>query len=433
MKVRAKRTDLETNKRTKAMCKAVKPVTETFVILGAGPSGATCAETLRQEGFTGRIVVVGKEKALPYDRVKVTKSMDAELAKIQFRTEEFYKENGIEMLRDVSATSIDSNNNSVSLSNGTAINYNKLYIATGCAAKRASIPGADLKNVMVMRNFDDGAYVQSQLRPDTTLVVLGGSYIAMESAAYCVSKVKKVTVVMHGDVPFKPLLGPRVGAAFKKLFEEKGVHFVNNSGITKCIDNGDGSIGSVELADGTTIEADLCIMGIGSTFYTQFVKGSGIEVRPDDTIEVDEYMRTNVSNVFAGGDLAYAPVWSYHNKKSAIGHYPLAHMHGKIAALNMLDKNQPLRAVPYFWTMLFGKGIRYAGHGRYNDIMYTGNVEALKFIAYYLDGDEVVATASCQMDPYVSIFAEILAQGKHLKRSDLTGTDLLDWSKKVKA
>ncbi|KAI4454341.1 apoptosis-inducing factor 1 [Holotrichia oblita] len=433
VKVRARKADLETNKRTKSMCKAAKPINETFVILGAGPSGATCAETLRQEGFTGRLVVVAKEKALPYDRVKVTKSMDVELSKIEFRTEGFYKENGIEMLRAVSATSIDSNNNTVSLSNGTTINYNKLYIATGGAAKKAPIPGADLKNVMVMRNFDDGAYVQSQLTPDTTLVVLGGSYIAMESAAYCVNKVKKVTVVMHGEVPFKPLLGARVGAAFKKLFEEKGVHFVTNSGITKCIDNGAGSIGSVELSDGTTINADLCIMGIGSTLYTEFVKSSGVEVRPDGSIEVDEYMRTNVPNVFAGGDLAYAPVWSYHNKKSVIGHYPLAHMHGKIAALNMLDKNQPLRAVPFFWTMLFGKGIRYAGHGRYDDIMYTGDVEALKFIAYYLDGDEVVAVASCQMDPNVSIFAEILAQGKKLTRSDLTGTDLLDWTKKVKA
>lgn len=411
------------------MCKRVSANTETFVVLGAGPSGATCVETLRQEGFTGRIVMVSKENALPYDRVKVTKAMESELPKIQFRTDAFYKENGIEILKPISATAVNAEKNTVTLSNQQVLNYDKLYIATGCGALKPDIPGVNLKNVMVMRNFDDGAYVYSQLSADKNVVVLGSSYIAMEAAAYCVTKVKKVTVVMRGDLPFKPLLGSRIGAAFMKFFEEKGVHFIPCSGIRKCIDRGHDTVGTVELIDGRILKADLCIIGIGSKLFTHFVRGSGINVRDDDSIEVDEYMRTNIPNVFAGGDLAYAPVWSHHNRKSVIGHYPLAHMHGKIAALNMLNKETPLRAVPFFWTMLFGKGVRYAGHGHYKDILYTGDVEGLKFIAYYLDGDEVVAVASCQMDPYVSKFAEILAQGTTLQRSDLKGDNLLDWAK----
>lgn len=99
-------------------------------------------------------------------------------------------------------------------------------------------------------------------------------------------------------------------------------------------------------------------MGVGSTFNTEFMKSSGVEMRPDGSIEVDDYLQSNISNVFVGGDIAYAPVWSYNNQKSAIGHYSLAHYHGKMAALNMLGIQKPLRVVPYFWTMLFGKGIR---------------------------------------------------------------------------
>lgn len=106
------------------------------------------------------------------------------------------------------------------------------------------------------------------------------------------------------------------------------------------------------------MNASLVILGIGSTYFTDFLKGSGIEMRPDGTIETDEFLRTNDLDVFVGGDIAYAPVWSHYNRKSAIGHFPLAQYHGKMAALNMLDKNKKLEAVPYFWTMLFGKGMR---------------------------------------------------------------------------
>lgn len=111
-----------------------------------------------------------------------------------------------------------------------------------------------------------------------------------------------------------------------------------------------------------------------------------------------------------------------------LGHYPLAQYHGRMAALNMLGKNTPIKAVPYFWTMLFGKGFRYAGHGAYDDVIYHGDVENLKFIAFFLKDDEVVSATSCGMDPYVSVFAERLAQGKKLYRVDLKD-DAMAWTK----
>lgn len=285
-----------------------------------------------------------------------------------------------------------------------------------------------MKNVVVLRDYAHSVYTNAQLSEDKEIVVLGASFVALEAANYCLNKVKKVTVVIRDVVPFRALLGKEIGEAVMKLFQQKGIHFVVKSGMKKVLSDQNGNVVGAELNDGTVLKADLVIMGVGSSCYTEFLKNSGVALLPDGAIEVNECLETNVSGVFAGGDIAHAPVWSYDNKKATIGHYPLAQYHGRIAALNMLNKRTELKAVPYFWTMLFGKGIRYAGHGKYDDILYYGNVDELKFIAFYLQNDRVIGASSCSMDPYVSKFAEFLAEGKKLYRQDLE-EDMLAWAK----
>lgn len=419
VKVKALKKELETNKRVKHMVRQNECDEESFVVVGGGPAGATCVETLRQEGFAGKITLVCKENALPYDRIKVSKALDVTIDKLQLRDEEFYLNNGINVLKNTAAISIDTNNNEVALSNGTKLHFDKLFVATGSKALKAKVPGADLNNVLVLRNYNDAEYLLTQLDNTKQVVVLGSSFIALETAASCVSKVNKLTLIARGDSLLEASFGSRIGNAIKTLFEEKGINFVMQSGIKRCVDGGNGSIGSVELIDGTILQADVCVMGVGSGLNTEFLKGSNIEVEGNGTIEVDDYLRTNNCHIFAGGDIAKAPVWSHDNMKTAIGHYPLAHMHGRIAALNMMDKKVPLKTVPFFWTMLFGKGYRYAGHGRYDDIIYNGNVEEHKFVAYYLKDDKVIAISSCGLDPIVSQFAELLHQGKSLYRKDI--------------
>ncbi|RZC32804.1 apoptosis-inducing factor 3 [Asbolus verrucosus] len=429
--VRARRAELESGKRVKAMAGRDVREAQHIVVVGGGPSGATCVETLRQEGFSGQITLVCKENCLPYDRVLVSKAMDFDINKAQFRTEQFYKDNGIEVLKGVEATAVNTTQKSVNLSNGATLNYDRLYVATGQKANKIPIEGADLQNVVVLRDYEHSRATQALLSEDIEVVVLGSSFVAMEAADYCSNKVKKVTVVARGTVPFKPLVGEAVGGAFKKLFEEKGVEFVTNSGMKRCVDDGSGKVSKVELIDGTIINADLVIMGVGSSCYTEFLKGSGLELRPDGSIEVDEFLQTNISGVYAGGDIAYAPVWSSNNRKSTIGHYSLAHYHGRIAAFNMLGKQKKIETVPYFWTKLFGKSLRYSGHGKFDDVVYVGDVDQLKFVAFYLNGDEVVAAASTGMDPVVSQYAELLAQGQKLYRKDVEADDKFQWTKKL--
>ncbi|XP_066144859.1 apoptosis-inducing factor 3 [Euwallacea fornicatus] len=428
VKVRARKTDLRTNKRTKPMVKKLATVNERYVIIGGGPSGAVAVETLRQEGFSGEVVMVCKENYLPYDRVKVSKQMDFEISKAELRDDKFYKDNDIEVLKGVAAEAVDTTTNTISLSNGKTLKYNKLYIATGCNPRKPDVPGKELKNVCVLKDYDDSAYAYPQLNKDLEVVVIGSSFIGMEAANFCVDKVKSVTVIGRGAVPFRSIWGERIGAAILALFEKKGVKYIPNNVIKKINDNGEGFVSSVELTDGQILKCDILFCGIGSTYFTDFLKGSGLNMQPDGTVETNEYLQTNIPNVYAGGDIAYAPVWSHHNRKVAIGHYPLAHYHGRMAALNMVGKITPIKVVPYFWTMLFGKGFRYAGHGSFDDIIYAGDVENLKFMAFFLKDDEVVSTTSCGMDPYVSLFAEKLAQGKKLYRNDLKD-DPMAWTK----
>lgn len=428
VKVRAKRAELQTNKRSKILTALDAANKSHIIVVGGGPSAATCVETLRQEGFSGKLTMIARENSVPYDRIKLSKSLDLDVKKAQLRPECFYKQNSVNVLQGKTATSVDTNTNEVTLSSGEVYNYSQLYIATGCKALKAKVPGADLQQVVVIRGFEDAKNANQFINPDAEVVVLGASFIAMEVASYCADKVKSVTVIGRDEIPFRPVLGPEIGAAVKTLFESKGVKFVMNSGVQACVPNSDGNLEFVELIDGTKLRADLCVMGIGSGFNTDFLKGSGIEMNPNGSITANENLQTNISNVYVGGDIAHAPVFSNCDEKSSIGHFGLAMYHGRIAALNMLGKNTPLRAVPYFWTMLFGKGIRYAGHGTYDKILYQGDVNEFKFVAYYLKGNEVIAISSCGMDPIVSQYAERRSQGKKLLKSEL-GDDLLGWSK----
>lgn len=430
--VRARKIELENNKRAKIMLRRDPADERVFVVIGGGYSAATCAETLRQN-FAGRIVIVCKENTLPYDRIKVSKALDFDLKKAQLRTEAFYKDNHIETMLNVEATSLSTNTKEVTLSNGYKIKYDKIYIATGSRARRPQMPGADLKNIFTLRDHQDSMEVFKQLTPEKHVVVLGVSFIGLEAAAYCVSKVASVTVIGRDNVPLKPVFGQEIGARIMKMCQENNVKFVMNSGISKCNGNDLGELESVELSDGTVLKADLCIFGVGSSPYTEFLKGSGIEMNPNGFIDTNLYLETNVPEVFVGGDIANAPVFSSNNQKAAIGHVGLAQYHGKIAALNMSDdlKKVELKAVPYFWSLLFGKSIRYAGYGKPKSIHIDGDLEGLKFLAFYFDeNDKVISMASCGRDPVVSQFAELLSQGMTLHKSDVQD-DPLGWISKL--
>ncbi|CAG5044368.1 unnamed protein product [Parnassius apollo] len=433
VKVRAKISDLKSNKRIKDMGMAAPCDESTVVIIGGGPSGATCAETLRGEGFKGRITIVAKENYLPYDRIKVSKiGMVTDIEKLQVRSEQYYKDAHIEVIKGVEATKLDSQEKFVYLSNGSKLRYSSVYLATGSKPRVPDIPGIKLKNIFTVRNFEDSVNILQTLGSEKNkdVVVLGLSFIGLEAAASCSESAKSMTVVGTDTAPLGQIFGEEIGRSLQKLFEEKNVKFHFNTTITKC--NGEnGIIKSVELANGTTLPADMLILGVGTTLYTDFLKDSGIELGHNGAVIVSEKLETNIKNVYAGGDIAYAPVFAHNNEPMSIGHVGLAQYHGKIAGLNILKRETSLRTVPYFWTMLFGKSIRYAGCGKSASFQIEGDINELKFVIFFFDkSDKVIAVASCMRDPVVSQFAELLYQGKSLHKKDLK-EDPFAWTKNI--
>lgn len=399
------------------------------MIVGGGPSGATCAETLRAEGYSGHITLVCKENYLPYDRIKVSKIGTAtDIDKLQARSSDYYKDAKIEVLKGVEATKIEPKENKVHLSNGSELKYTSLYLATGSKPRVPNIPDINLKNVFTVRDFDDSMNILKTLgtNKDKDVVVLGLSFIGLEVASSCNDKAKSMTVVGNDTAPLGRIFGDEIGQSLNTLFEGKGVKFQFQTSIAKC--NGEnGAIKSIDLDNGTTLPADVLILGVGTTFYTDFLKGSGIAMEPNGAVNVNEFLETNVNNIYAGGDIAYAPVYAFGNAKSSIGHVGLSQYHGRVAALNIMKKNTPLRTVPYFWTMLFGKSIRYTGTGKAASTLIDGNVNDLKFVIFFFDASEkVIGVASCMRDPVVSQFAEYLHQGKSLYKKDLAN-DRFAW------
>lgn len=429
VKVRAKMSELKDNKRTKFMTKKKSHDERTFVIVGGGPSGGICAETIRQNGFTGRVLIVGKENALPYDRPKLSKVMDIAVEKLYNRPQTFYDDNDIETMLGVSATELNTNSKELTLNNGFKVKYDKIYIATGSTPRKLEIPGSNLMNIFTLRNFDDSHTINSKLTPESHVVVLGVSFIGLEAAAFCVKKAAKVTVIGRDNVPLKPVFGEAVGQRIMEFFQEQKIEFVMNSGIKTC--NGNEKLESVELTDGTNLKADILIMGVGSTLNTEFLKSSGLMINKNGSIDTSMHLETSISDVYVGGDIANAPVFSSDNKLSTIGHYSHAQYHGKIAGMNMTGNVTKLKNVPFFWTMLFGKSFRYCGHGSANDVHIDGNLEELKFVAFYFDNDgKVIAMSSIQRDPVVAQFAEFLSQGKTLNKTQVL-EDPYAWIKQL--
>ncbi|XP_050329312.1 apoptosis-inducing factor 3-like [Bactrocera neohumeralis] len=432
VKLRAKRSDLKKNKRLKDMVKRDKSNQQCVVVIGGGPAAATCVEALRQEGFSGRIVMLCREPYLPYDRIKLSKGLGIPINTLEYRNADFYAQYGIETLIGVEATKVDTVAKTVQCSNDESIKYDQLFIATGLSARKPPVPGVDLKNVFTLRDYQDSKAILAAITPETNLVCVGGSFIAMEVAAALVNQVKSVTVIFSGDYPFA-LFGDAVGKLFYDLYREKGIIMKNQSKLSELYGNAEGFVRQVGVKNGDKFECDVVVLGTGSVYNTGFLENSGIHVNRNGSINTDMHLMTNVIDVYAGGDIANAPVFANANQRDSVSHIQLAQYHGRVAARNMTGTIEDLRTVPFFFTMLFGKGIRYAGHGSYTDVLIKGDLENFKFVAYYLDNyGNVVAVMSIGHDPVVAQFAELLSQGKRLHRSHIVnGEDHLKWTHKL--
>lgn len=417
VKVRAPVEMLKSNKRRKELVRSVPTNANTFVVIGGGGAAQTCVETLRQEGFTGKLILITREKHLPYDRPKLSKALDAKAEDLYLRNQDFFKCADITVMLETTATGVDSSEKSIVCNDGKKIKYDSLMIATGGQPLTLEIPGSDMKNVCLLRTPEDGNYIAANA-VGKAVVIIGSSFIGMEVASYLSSKARSINIIARGDVPFSPVFGEKIGLKIKMMFEEKGVIFHSNASVTQFTGN-DGVLTGVELSSGDILPADLCVVGIGVKPNTGFLEGSGISMNERGHVIVDEHLMTNIDGVYACGDIVEFPLATFNGRRVNISHWQMAESHGHTAAFNMLGKKKPLHTVPFFWSMMFGKSFRYAGYGvGYDDIVIQGNVDELKFTAYFCVKDDVVAVCTINNDPIAAQFASYLLAGKTLSKDD---------------
>lgn len=376
-----------------------------FAIVGAGAAGNAAAETLRQVGYRGRVVMIGLEDRPPYDRTKLSKQYlggQQGADKLPLRDPGFYEEHGIER-RVAEVTAIDAAARRVAFADGSSLAYDALLMATGGRPRSLDVPGADLGNVFTLRTPDDATRLIAAAGEGVRAVVVGDSFIGMEVAASLTQRGCRVTVVGRGPVPFAKTLGEPVGWVFRRLHESKGVEFRPEAKVARL--EGDGAVGAVVLEDGSRLDAELLVVGIGVEPATEIL--NGVELADDGGVPVDAHLRA-ADGLWAAGDIAAFPD-PVSGGRVRIEHWRVAEQHGRIAALNMAGQPTVAEAPPYFWTNEFGTRLDYAGHAEgWDELIVDGDLGAPSFVAYYVQGGRIVAASGVKRDPDLSTLIELM-------------------------
>lgn len=369
-------------RRMKTMCNVTTDIKHTIVLIGGGPASLVCAETLRQNDYNDRIIMITKDVLPPFDKPKLSKAMNVDSSSLLLRSYDFFQKFGIELWTQKEVESVNTVDKVVKLSDGSFQNYDQLLISTGCRARPLNCPGWDLKGVKLLQTYEDAKEIHT-MSSGQKAVVIGTSFIGMEAASYLSDKAS-VSVVGTSAYPYERSLGQEIGKMTLQMLEEKGVKFYMKSGVAE-IRGHNGKVKDVVLRDGQVLEADVVILGIGVIPNTDFLQDSGVKIDSKKAVIVNELMMTNVPNVFGAGDVTSFPLTIRGNQMVNIGHWQMAHAQGRVAALNMLNKRTELKSVPFFWTVLLGKSIRYTGYNEgYTEIIFKGTMEERKFLAFYI-------------------------------------------------
>lgn len=333
-------------------------LSETLVIVGAGHAGGRAALTLREAGFAGRIVLIGDEAHLPYERPPLSKALlkgESSLASCSLFSEASFIASGIEHLSGVRVTGIDTVLHSVTLDTGVSLTYSKLLLALGGTSRRLELAQHQLSNVHYLRTFDEAVELEKRLTPGTRLVVVGGGFIGLEVASSARDRGCEVTVLEAGSRLAARALPERVSEALLTLHRRKGVVVRLGAQIEAL--HGEDRVESVQLASGERVLCDVLLVGIGMQPNLELARQAGLDT--GSGIKVDSFLQTSATDVYAAGDVCEFARGDgvFHRQET----WRNAEAQGRLAALNMLGHQQPFSAVPGFWSDHYEFGLQTVG------------------------------------------------------------------------
>ncbi len=363
---------------------------QTFVIAGASLAGAKAAESLRTEGFDGRVVLIGEEAVRPYERPPLSKAYlrgEVGFEKVAVHEEAFYQEHEIELLTSTTVTSIDPASKHVELDPGGRLPYDQLLLTTGAAPRHVTIPGADLEEIHYLRSLSSCDSLREVLARATRVVVVGAGWIGSEVAASARQLGKEVALIEAAQVPLERVLGTEVGTMFRDLHAEHGVELHMGAGVEAF--RGSKRVEDVVLANGSVVSGDVVVVGVGVSPRTELAESAGLQL--DNGIVVNEHLATSVPGIWAAGDVAnaYHPVL---DARIRLEHWSAALNQGPAVAKNMLGQGVSYRKIPYFFSDQYDLGMEYNGFAAtWDQVVYRGVRDRRELIVFWLDHDRVVA------------------------------------------
>jgi 3-phenylpropionate/trans-cinnamate dioxygenase ferredoxin reductase component len=395
----------------------------TFIIVGASLAGAKAAQTLREEGFEGRVVLLGDEPVRPYERPPLSKEYlqgKAGLEKVFVHDEGYYVAHDIDLRVSTHVQSLDVTAREVVLSSGEHLAYDAVLLTTGAAPRRLSVPGSDLDGLHTLRTVADSDRLQAAIRGAGRVVVIGGGWIGCEVAASARQLGAEVAVIEAGQLPLERVLGPELGAFYRDVHAEHGVEWHFGRGVEEL--RGSERVEEVRLADGSTVAGDLFVVGVGVIPRIELAEGAGLNI--ENGVVTDEFLQTSTPGVFAAGDLADAwhPLFQ---TRIRLEHWSSALNQGPVAAKNMLGARVAYERIPYFFSDQYDVGMEYSGFApTWDQVVFCGDPATRAFIAFWLKDGRLAAGMNVNTWDVNDAIAAIVASQKPVDADRLRDPDI---------
>jgi NADPH-dependent 2,4-dienoyl-CoA reductase/sulfur reductase-like enzyme len=397
-----------------------------YVIVGASLAGAKAAETLREEGFDGTVVLIGSEDDRPYERPPLSKGYllgKDPRDSIFVHPESWYPDHDVDLRLGTTVVSIDRQAHRVELAGGEQVPYDRLLLSTGAAPRRLDIPGGDLDGVRYLRTVGDSERLSAALRGGGRVVIAGAGWIGLETAAAAREYGCDVTVVEPESGVLRRALGPELGEVFADLHRSHGVTFRFGESLREVTGSGGAVTGAI-TSSGEELPARVVIIAAGVTPNTALAAAAGLEI--DNGILVDQGLRTSDPDIFAAGDVANA-FNTLLGRRIRVEHWGNALAGGPIAARSMMGKDASYDWVPYFFTDQYDLGMETAGQpdpGSYDDVVYRGDKDSLEFIAFWLADRVVVAGMNVNIWDVNDDIQELIRSGAEVDPARLADPDV---------
>lgn len=396
---------------------------ETYVIVGASLAGATAAAELRARGFDGRVLLLGAEESLPYERLGLSKGYltgEKAAADFQVKAPDYYPTHDIEVLTRSMVTELNRTDSTVRTSTGQTHHYDKLLLTTGASPRMLDIPGAALAGVATLRTISDSDQLRREISAAERVIVIGAGWIGCEVAASARTLGAEVTMLTPDPYPLVRILGPEVGAVFADLHRAHGVDLRLGVGVEEIV--GTDRVTGVRTSDGQILAGDLVVLGVGAVPRDELALAAGLDV--DNGITVDEYLTTSDPAIFAAGDVANA----WHptlGTQLRVEHWDNAKKQGATAAANMLGQTTAYTALPFFFSDQYDFGIEYRGHASsWDDVVVRGDPQTREFLAFWLREGQVVAAMNANIWDQGDGIEALLQSAATPRREDLANPQI---------